>query len=208
MKKFLFQGDSITDAFRFKEDSYSLGKGYVNIINENFKKKYPNKYLFINKGVNGNKITNLFMRTEKDIIEIAPDYLSILIGVNDVWHELEINDGVNEHDFERVYCEMIEKIKLSLPEIKIFIIEPFILHGTATEEHWDYFRNEVEKRARIAKRVANKFNAIFIPLQKYLDEEQNKSDNKEYLLKDGVHPTDIGALLIAEKLIEIFEKEL
>lgn len=208
MKKFLFQGDSITDAFRFKEDDYSLGKGYVSIINENFKKKYPDKYLILNRGVNGNKITNLFMRAEKDIIEIAPDYLSILIGVNDVWHEIEINDGVNEFDFERIYCEMIEKIKFSLPETKIFIVEPFILHGTATEEHWDYFRKEVEKRASIAKIVANRFNTIFIPLQKYLDEEQNKYDDKDYLLKDGVHPTENGALLIAEKLIDFFEKEL
>ena len=103
---------------------------------------------------------------------------------------------------------MLEEILKALPNVKVFILEPFILHGSATNKEWVYFRKEVEKRACVAKKVAEKFNAIFIPLQKKFDDVQKICESEEYWLRDGVHPTASGSYLISEEWIKFFEKEI
>lgn len=211
MIKILFQGDSITDAQRTRDNENYLGSGYVNIVSGKLGFDYPCKYKFINKGINGNRITDLYLRIRKDIIDIAPDYLSILIGVNDVWHELEVNDGVSANKFEKIYDLLLSEVKEALPNIKFIIIEPFILKGSATypdKKTWKYFESELELRRDVCKKMAEKYNAIYVSLQDKFNEAQSSIKDLSYYLRDGVHPTASGSELIAREWINEFLKKI
>ena len=84
MKTILFQGDSITDAGRSYENDTSLGRGYATLVSARLAYDFPNEYSFLNRGVAGNRIVALYARIKRDIINLKPDYLSILIGINGV----------------------------------------------------------------------------------------------------------------------------
>ncbi|MCQ2440740.1 MAG: GDSL-type esterase/lipase family protein [Clostridia bacterium] len=88
MKKILFFGDSITDCGRNRDNDDSLGQGYPLLIKSELGFENPERYTFLNRGISGNRIVDLYARIKKDLINLAPDYVSILIGVNDVWHEI------------------------------------------------------------------------------------------------------------------------
>ena len=211
MIKILFQGDSITDAQRTRENENYLGSGYANIVSAKLGYDFPGEYKFINKGINGNRITDLYLRIRKDILDIAPDYLSILIGVNDVWHELEVNDGVSAEKFEKIYDLLLSEVKESLPNIKFIIMEPFILKGTATcpdKKTWKYFESELELRRNVCKKMAEKYNAIYVSLQEKFNEAQLNVKDLSYYLRDGVHPTASGSELIAREWIKEFLKKI
>lgn len=204
MKRILFQGDSITDADRSRDKDYKLGVGYPRLVEAELGYDYPAEYDFINRGISGNRIVDLYARIKLDIINLAPDYLSILIGVNDVWHEVSRQNGVDAEKYYRIYCMLIEEIKEALPNIKIMILEPFVLKAEATEEKWDIFRTEVKKRAEMARKVAEKYNLKFIPLQKKFDELATKAE-PAYWLRDGVHPTAKGHEMIKREWIAAFQ---
>ncbi len=206
MKTILFQGDSITDAGR----GNGLGTGYPLLVTAELGFKSPNEYSFINKGVSGNRSVDLYARIKCDIINLKPDYISILIGVNDVWHEIKWQNGVDSEKYEKIYCMLIEEIKEALPDVKIMILEPFVLRASATDNteeipnKWEMFRSGVEKCAQKAKTVASKYNLKFIPLQHKFDEATKLAD-ASYWLADGVHPTAIGHELIKREWLKAFE---
>lgn len=204
MKRIVFQGDSITDAWRSVEDLH-LGTGYPVLVAGELGMKYPGKYEFINRGISGNRIIDLYARVKRDIINLKPDILSILIGVNDVWHELDMKNGVDAEKFYVIYSMLIEEIKQVLPEIRIIIMEPFVLKGTATEEKWYVFDDEVKKRAQKAYNVAKKYGLEFVKLQEKFDAAVQVCP-PEYWLIDGVHPSVAGHGLIKEEWLKIFNK--
>jgi len=201
MIKFVFQGDSITDAGRDRDNIASYGVGYPNLVASELMCKYPGEYEFINEGVSGDRIVDLYARIKQDLINHKPDYLSILIGVNDVWHELNEQNGVAAPKFEKIYSMLIEEIKEALPDIKIFILEPFVLKGCGTERYFDEFLADVKLHSEAAKRVAEKYGLTFIPLQEKFD-EASKLMPPTYWAADGVHPTAAGHALIKEELIK------
>lgn len=208
MKKILFQGDSITESGRAKDEKWSekyQGSGYPVMVAAELGYKYPDKYTFINRGISGNSVVDILARVKTDIIKIKPDVLSILVGVNDVWRELKNNSGFSEKSFERIYDVLLYEIKENLPGAKIIIMEPFLLKGEDTLEHWDKFRSEVEKRAVVAKKLAEKYGADFIPLQARFDEMYEKA-SMGYWLFDGVHPTSAGHKIIADAWLQNFKK--
>lgn len=207
MKTILFQGDSITDAGRDRnvDNIAGMGVSYPNVVAAALGYKYPAEYKFINRGISGNRIVDVYARIKADIINLRPDYMSLLIGINDVWHELQIENGVDAPKFEKIYTMLIEEIKEALPDIKIFILLPYVLPGAATEENIDVFRSETAKRAEAAKRVAEKFGLPWVDLQAKFDEACKKAP-ADYWLRDGVHPDSPGAGLIADAWIEQFEK--
>ncbi len=210
-KTILFQGDSITDVLRSRENDAFLGHGYATMVSGSLGLDYPEEYSFINRGISGNRVVDLYARIKADIINLKPDYMSILIGVNDVWHEFGSKNGVSTEKFEKIYSMLIEEIKEALPEIKIMILEPFFLRCPATSldadgnDRYDSFRSEVELRAAAAKRVAEKYALPFIQLQAKLDSVYNP-ENPTYWLRDGVHPTAPGHALIAREWIKTFEE--
>lgn len=205
MKRILFQGDSITDAGRSRENDLELGLGYPTLVKAEMGFDNPGEYEFINRGISGNRVVDLYARIKADIINLKPDVMSILIGVNDVWHEIgDLKNGVDAEKYFKIYSMLIEEIKAALPDVKIMILEPFVLHGSATAEFYDYFRTEVKKRAEKAKLVAEKYDLKFIPLWEKFDEAY-KTAPEGYWLKDGVHPDSPGHELIKREWIKAFK---
>ena len=210
-KVILFQGDSITDAGRNKETDKHMGYGYATMAAGELSANAPYQYRFLNRGISGNRVVDLFARMKIDMINLKPDMMSILIGVNDVWHEYTRQNGVSAEKYELVYSLMIEELKRELPELKIMILEPFILPGSATEnteEHparWEYFQHEVQLRAQAAKRVAQKFDLPFVPLQDMFTAANADAPSNEYWTRDGVHPTAAGHTLIKREWLKAFE---
>ena len=211
-KKILLYGDSITDMGRDRnlDSSYanSLGAGYPFVIASELSKKDPFGYDVINRGISGNRIVDLYARIKADVWNLKPDVLSILIGINDIWHELAFgNNGVDIVRYEKVYSMLIEDTLKVLPDIKIMLLEPFVLKGTATEEKYDEFL-KVKDYAKVVKKLAVKYGLCFVPLQEKFDECAKKYADTTPYLSDGVHPNIAGATLIAEEWIKVFYKEI
>ncbi len=207
MKRVLFVGDSITDWGRNREVFDSLGSGYVKLIADDIALEYPDQYEFLNRGISGNRSIDLLARIKSDIINLKPDFISILIGVNDVLHELDSNNGVDSDLFETYYEIIIEQLKKALPKLKIIVMEPFLLKGSATKYRWSAFRKEVEKRADIAEKIASKYNLTFVSLMQILDEKE-KNNLDYFLTEDGVHPTYEGHKIIKHQWIKLCKNVL
>ena len=212
MKRILFQGDSITDCGRSREVLTDVGNGYPYLVRAHYGLEKPGQFEIVNRGVSGNRSVDVYARIKADIINLKPDYMSILMGVNDVWHELAIGNGVATPKFEKIYTMLIEEVLEALPDIKLMILEPYALPGGATEgvledgrDKYTVFRKETEDKAAACRRVAEKFNIPFVPLQAKLDEMQ-KAYGTESVSGDGVHPNVTGHLLIARAWMEAFEK--
>ncbi|MBQ3019031.1 MAG: SGNH/GDSL hydrolase family protein [Clostridia bacterium] len=213
--KILFYGDSITDAGRNREGGIhmdTLGVGYVRGIADRLQGSEPGKYEIVNRGISGNRVVDLYARIKVDAWNLQPDVLSILIGVNDIWHELTAKNGVDIHRFEAVYRMMIADTKKVLPNTKIVLCEPFVLMGIATQNtencpnRWEHFC-EVYQYAKVVKKLAQEFNLLFLPLQEKLTQSAEKTKT-EYYLVDGVHPNVAGATLIADEWVKLFKKEI
>lgn len=208
MKTFLLQGDSITDAGRNRENDAYRGSGYPTLIAAELMYDHPGEFNVINRGIGGNRVVDLYARIKKDFLNLKPDYLSILIGVNDVWHDYSSEpNGVPDERFRKVYDMLIEELKAELPELKIYILEPFVLRASATEEHWEEFDRETRVRAKSAKWIAEKHGLPFISLQDKFDAACEKCP-PSYWLGDGVHPTAAGHELIARALMEAVKKDI
>lgn len=208
-KLILFQGDSITDAGRNRENDRASGHGYARLVEAELGYTYPSEYTYLNRGISGNRVVDLYARIKADIINLAPEYMSILIGINDVWHEWTKKNGVCAEKFERIYDMLITEIKEALPNIKIMILEPFVLPGSATESseeqpgRYEYFREQTALRARAARRIAEKHNLTFVPLQQKFDAANDAHPG--IWLFDGVHPLAAGAHLIKTEWVKAFE---
>lgn len=212
MKRILFQGDSITDCGRSREVLTDVGNGYPYLVRAHYGLEKPGQFEIVNRGISGNRSVDVYARIKADIINLKPDYMSILMGVNDVWHELGSQNGVATPKFEKIYTMLIEEVLEALPDIKLMILEPYALPGAATEgvledgrDKYTVFRKDTEDKAAACRRVAEKFSIPFVPLQAKLDEMQ-KAYGTESVSGDGVHPNVTGHLLIARAWMEAFEK--
>ena len=204
--RILFQGDSITDCGRDWNNDTQLGRGYAHLVESELGYREPGMHTFINKGISGNRVVDLYARIKRDIINYKPDVMSILIGVNDVWHEIgDSPNGVDADKFFKIYSMLIEEVKEALPNIKIMILEPFVLEACSTTEHWEFFKTETKKRADMARKIAEKYNLPFIELQNGFDELAKKAENS-YWLADGVHPTPAGHQFIKNEWLKAYDK--
>ncbi len=204
--KILFYGDSITDAGRTRDldvPNKGLGGGYVSYIANQLFEKSLTDYDIYNTGISGNRIVDLYARIKIDCWNIKPDLLSILIGINDIWHEVKRHNGVEIDRFEKVYRMLLEDTKKALPETKIMLLEPFVLKGSATEEEYEKFL-AVKDYAKVVKKLAEEFGAVFVPLQDAFDKAGAEYGN-ENILADGVHPTMKGAAVLGKEWLRAFE---
>ena len=206
--KILFFGDSITDMGRSRTTSdppvFAYGYGYPFIVASKLSEIDPNKYTVINRGVGGNRIVDLYARVKADVWNEKPDLIGILIGINDIWHELAVKNGVDIDRFERIYSMLIEETLEKLKDVKIVLFEPFVLKGFATEENFNTF-SEIRKYAKVVKKLSEKFRTYFLPLQDKFDKCAAKYGAETYLY-DGIHPSVAGATLIADSFIELFQE--
>lgn len=201
MRTIVFIGDSITDTGRIRTLDESFGSGYAFLLKAMLSLEHPGVYSFYNRGLNNDRITDVYARMKKDIINLKPDILSILIGVNDAWRDAHDGDGVDAEKYYKIYSMLIEEVKAILPEIKIIILEPFILRTDFTAPYWEELQVEVPKRAQKARDIAEKYHLSFVPLQNKFD-ELTKICPCEYWLKDGVHPTPAGHEIIKREWIK------
>jgi len=196
----LFQGDSITDSGRNREDSNynsakAMGFGYAMLSGAVLLEKYPDLDLKIyNKGISGNKVYQLAERWEKDCLELKPDILSILIGVNDIWHKLDGHYTGTIEIYKNDFTALLKRTKNALPNVKLIICEPFAVLGVkAVDAKW---YPEFYSYQKAAREIADQFGAAFIPFQKVFDEAQKQAPGI-YWTNDGVHPSLAGAQLMA-----------
>lgn len=197
----LFQGDSITDAGREKEKELpnnpaSFGHGYAFLAASALLNALPEKQLAIyNRGISGNKVFQLADRWQKDCLDLKPDVLSILIGVNDYWHKRNGKyDGTIEI-YENDYRALLNRTKDALPGIKLVICEPYyLLNTSAVDETWV---EPMKQYQAVSKKLAGEFDALWVPYQKVYD-EAIKHAPATYWSADGVHPAMPGAQLMAE----------
>ena len=211
MERILFIGDSITDAERLKTSFTDMGKGYANYVKATLGAENPEKYEFLNRGISGNRIVDLYARIKADFINLAPDIASIYVGVNDVWHEIMYNNGVSTDKFEKIYTMFIEEIYEALPNIKLMLIAPFVLKGIKTcdtEEIPDKlsrFIKDVREKNEATKRISEKFSLPCIDLQAEFDKLKEVAPD-DYWTVDGVHPTEMGHEIIKNLWLDTFSK--
>ena len=206
--KVIFYGDSITDAgrnYQIDFDPEHYGHGYVKYAMETLMAEDPEKYVLYNRGISGNRIVDLYARIKSDVWNHEPDVLSILIGINDIWHELSYKNGVELERFEKIYRMLIEDTLKRLPNLKIMLLEPFVLQGTAVDAYGIDSFNQVKEYAKVIKKLAEEYCLTFIPLQEKFDRAAELYGSS-YLLYDGVHPDVAGATLIANEWLNAFSK--
>ena len=190
MKKtlILFQGDSITDCGRSWNDQDNMGEGYVRLLTGMLPDKYPqNKFKFINKGVSGDKVRDLVCRWDKDCIDMQPDWLSILIGVNDTLVTPIIQ-------FEEEYRMLLRRTTSKINP-RIIPCEPFLLLGDNNS-----YREDLNLKIEVIHKLAEEFNTILVPLDKIFHESCSLH-SPGYWAPDGVHPSPEGHALIAKTWI-------
>lgn len=207
MKKIVFFGDSITDAGRDRESDTSataLGSGYVLQIGKLLAEN--SEYQIINRGISGNRVVDLYARVKCDLWNLAPDVIVIYIGVNDLWHELAIQNGVEIDRFEKVYRMLIEDTKKRLPSAKLMMIAPYVLKGASTKDQWSLW-GELKEYQAVVEKLANEYGICFVPLQDAFDKAAAKDGIERYTL-DGVHPVEAGAKLIANEWLKAFENNI
>ena len=196
----LFQGDSITDAGRNREEksannSRALGTGYAFMAASNLLHDHPDKNLQVyNRGISGNKVYQLAERWDVDCLELKPTVLSILIGVNDFWHMLTGKYEGTIDTYRNDFKTLLEKTREKISTVKLVIGEPFAVRDVkAVDASWFPRFNEYQKAAR---EIATSFGAAFIPYQSIFDKAL-KSAPGVYWTHDGVHPSIAGNQLMA-----------
>ncbi len=191
--KILFQGDSITDAGRDRSDYHELGKGYPFYAAQYITEDNPDiGFEFINLGISGNQTVDLVNRLQSDFIDIQPDIVSILIGVNDTWHRAHNRKWLGNDVFEANYRKVLTEIK-EKTNAKILMLEPFLLYAPDKE----YFRADLNSKIDIVRKLAKEFADFYIPLDGFFASASIGKDNLHWS-EDGVHPNDNGAEFIGD----------
>ena len=209
--KIVFFGDSITDMSRrrvydnLSDTAFAYGVGYPLFIAGELHQQ-PDRYEVINRGIAGDEIVNLYARVCADVWNHTPDVLSILIGINDLYHQKSLNAGVELSRYIKTYKMLLEDTKNRLPNIKLVLCEPFMLRGVGTEALYEHF-TQVKDYAAAVKEIAKEYDAYFLPLQEVLEEATAKANPDTYLY-DGIHPTAAGAKLIADEWLKLFHEKI
>lgn len=197
----LFQGDSITDARRDKQvqepnEARSLGYGYPGYVAGGILRDHAKLGVRIhNRGISGNKVPDLDARWEVDALTLKPDVLSILIGVNDIWHKLGGRYDGTAEVYRDGFAALLERTKQALPETVLVVCEPFVLRTGAVTDEWF---PDFETRRGYAREVADEAGALWVPFQEKFDEAVAAGTEPGYWAADGVHPTVAGHALMAE----------
>ncbi|HAK55952.1 MAG: SGNH/GDSL hydrolase family protein [Vicinamibacterales bacterium] len=203
----LFQGDSVTDVRRDREraepnDPQALGGGYPALAAAELLSGAPEAgWRCYNRGVSGHKVFQLLERWQADCLDLEPEVLSILIGVNDFWHTLSSGYEGTVEVYERDYRALVARTREALPDVGIIIGEPFaVTGGSALGEAWYPAFADYQAATR---RVADDHGAAWVPYQSIFDEALTRA-SVDYWCADGVHPSLAGHALMAEAWLDAF----
>lgn len=203
--KILFQGDSITDAGRDRRNYHHMGNGYPKFAAELISAAHPELDIeFINFGISGNRTGQLFDRLYSDAIAFQPDVISVMIGINDVWHRYGAGRvATTNQQIEANYRAILTSLK-EKTNAKILMISPYLLDCDDKEE----IRRDLTSVLEIIRTLADEFADVYIPLDKHFEEALKTAPEKLYYSADGVHPNENGAKFIAKLYAEAIEKLL
>lgn len=194
----LFQGDSITDCNRDRANGSCLGAGYAKLTATQLQASYPERNLrFTNRGISGNRIPDLLARWDEDCIALQPDWVSILIGINDVWRRFDRNDPTTTEDFYQGYRKLLQRTRHET-NAKIILMEPFVLHHPADRLAW---RDDLDPKIEIVRQLSAEFSTILISLDSLFQDAASKQQ-ASYWAEDGVHPSPAGHALISKAWID------
>ena len=207
---FLFQGDSITDGNRSRNNDWNhvMGHGYQYIIASKLWYEFPKKGLhFFNRGVSGNKVTDLAARWQQDTLDLKPDVLSILIGINDTSAFIDGNKDFTAEQYESGYRTLLQQTKQELPNVQFVLCEPFILPVGKVKDRWDDYSVEIKKRQEVVMKLSGEFNAMYIPFQDAFNKALSKAP-ADYWIWDGIHPMPAGHELMAIEWMRQVSKKI
>jgi lysophospholipase L1-like esterase len=196
----LFQGDSVTDCGRDREDITSLSEGYPGVVAKMFHLIYPErKVTFVNKGISGNRVIDLLGRFDTDFKAVNPDFISILIGINDTWRRYDSNYPTSTEQFEATYRELLSKIKKEMPQCKIMLIEPFVLNSLPDRASW---REDLDPKILAVRKLAKEFADYYLPMDGIFAKAEVEEYTCTEITGDGVHPSAIGHSIIAKEYLK------
>ena len=191
----LFQGDSITDMNRGRtaDPNHILGHSYAFLIAAKYGAMLPERQLvFINRGVSGNTVAGLANRWQSDTLDLKPDILSILIGINDASRHTPLDE------WEKGYAKLLADSVASNPNLRIVVGEPFTLAVGRHKDEWEEWSSDVKQRQAIVAKLAEKYKATLVQYQKVFDDAAKRAP-ADYWIWDGIHPTYSGHQLMADE---------
>lgn len=202
--RFLFQGDSITDGNRGRNEdpNHILGHGYVFAIGSRIGADFPQAgFSFYNRGISGNKVPDLEKRWQKDTLDLKPDVLSLLVGINDVGAIVNKNpEAKNLNEFEIGYRNLLAQSKAQNPNILLVLGLPWVFPIGARKENFKLWQDETLARAEVVKKIAKDYDAVLLDFPSVF-ERAMKEAPIDYWIWDGIHPRVFGHELIAREWI-------
>lgn len=199
--KILFQGDSITDAGRDRSNIHDLGQGYPKYAAQFLREDFPDtEFEFIDLGISGDQTMQLVARLESDFIDIQPDIVSILIGINDTWHHAGDKSYIPHDVFEERYRTVLTAIR-ERTNAKIMMLEPFLIPVADKE----FFREDLDPKIQVIRKLAREFADVYVPTDGLLASAYT-CDEPTSFAADGVHPTAKGAEFIGRLYADYIAK--
>ncbi|MFJ8888831.1 GDSL-type esterase/lipase family protein [Streptomyces sp. NPDC102402] len=191
----LFQGDSITEVGRLVEPDSPLGNGYARKAADRVRSARPDSGItFVNRGVGGDRIADLRARWREDALELRPDVVSVLIGVNDTWRRYCSGSVTSARAFEDDYRAILTQVRDEL-DAQLILIEPFLV--PVRDEQWAW-REDLDPRIQTVRRLSQEFGAALLAADGLLNQAARAAGGAEHIAGDGVHPTPLGHTLLAE----------
>ncbi|WP_327111677.1 SGNH/GDSL hydrolase family protein [Streptomyces sp. NBC_01341] len=196
----LFQGDSITDVGRLMDPGEPLGRGYVRTAADLVRSARPDDAItFLNRGVSGDRVSDLRARWREDATDLEPDVVSVLIGVNDTWRRYDSGEISTPQAYEDDYRDILTQVR-ERPDTQLILIEPFLI--PVREEQWAW-REDLDPRIRTVRRLAEEFDAALLAADGLLNQAARAAGGPEHIAGDGVHPTPLGHALLAEAWVAL-----
>jgi lysophospholipase L1-like esterase len=203
-QKVLFIGDSITDCGR-RDAAVPYGNGYMNLVRSFVIARYPELRLtFENRGVGGDTVRHLDVRWQRDVIEERPDWLSVKIGINDVWRAFGTNahEAVPIDEYERTYRGLLQQA-VDETGCRLIIAEPYMIEPDRS----DPMRQHMDRYGQVARALAVEFKAVNVRTQDAFDVALESTSPSDWA-DDRVHPNLPGHAVIAQAFLRAIDFDL
>lgn len=204
MDRIVFSGDSVTDMGSVNPVGEGLfdnvGHSYVRIIENMLAVYYPEiKIRVTNSGISGNTSRDLLARFDRDVVDLNPDWVSICIGINDVWRQFDSPAIPDCHVMPDEYAKNLETMILKVKDkVKgVFVLTPYIMEPNSE----DMMRSRMNEYVQICSDLAQKYGCIFVDFQK-MYEDYCRIRHSSYIAWDRIHPNQIGATLMAREFLK------
>ena len=203
MDRIVFAGDSVTDMSSTNpvgEGLFdSVGFGYVRMIENMLAAWYPERMIRVtNSGISGNTSRDLLARFDRDVVSLSPDWVSICIGINDVWRQFDCPAMPDTHvlpeEYERNVEAMIESVKETVKGI--LLCTPYYMEPNRE----DWMRKRMDEYTEICRKLAEKHGCIFVDFQAMYDRYFQYRHSCS-IAWDRIHPNQMGATLMAKEIL-------